>query len=37
MLGTGKRVLIYNGQNDFIVSTPSVLTWLQNVEWYGAQ
>lgn len=37
MLGTGKRVLIYNGQNDFIVSTASVLTWLQNVEWSGAQ
>lgn len=37
MLSSGKRILIYNGQNDFIVNTAGVLTYLQNMEWPGAR
>ena len=29
----GLRVLIYNGQNDFVVNTPGVLTYLNSLEW----
>lgn len=34
---SGKRVLIYNGQNDFVVNTAGVVTYLQDLEWSGAQ
>jgi carboxypeptidase C (cathepsin A) len=37
MLSSGKRILIFNGQNDFSVNTAGVLSYLQNVEWPGAK
>lgn len=37
VIKTGKRVLIYNGQNDFIVNTAGVITYLQSLEWPGVR
>ncbi len=37
VLKSGKRVMIYNGQNDFIVNTAGVVTYLQSLEWPGVR
>lgn len=37
MLKSGKRILVYNGQNDVLANTPGVLTYLNNLEWPGAR
>ena len=37
ILSSGKRVLVYTGQNDFIANSASVLTFLQDAEWKGAR
>lgn len=29
------RVLIYNGQDDFVVNTPGVLAYLNGINWEG--
>lgn len=29
------RVMIYNGQDDFVVNTPGVLNYLNNLNWIG--
>ena len=33
ILNRGLRVMIYNGQNDFIVNTPGVLNYLNALSW----
>jgi len=37
LLSLGVKTLIYNGQNDFIVNTAGVLTYLNTLEWPSAQ
>jgi len=29
------KVLIYNGQDDFVVNTPGVLTYINGMNWEG--
>lgn len=36
LLSNKVRVLIYNGQNDFKVTTAGVVSYLQSLEWDGA-
>jgi hypothetical protein len=31
MLSSGKRILVFNGQYDYKVNTPGVLTYLENL------
>ncbi len=31
------RVLLYNGQDDFIINTYSALKWINNMQWSGIQ
>lgn len=31
------KVLIYNGQDDFVVNTPGVLTYLNSLNWQGTR
>lgn len=33
ILKTGLKVLIYNGQDDFVVNTPGVLNYLNDLNW----
>lgn len=37
ILKSGKRTLIYTGQNDVITNSAGVLTCLQDAEWPGAR
>lgn len=37
MLSSGKRILLFNGQNDLSVNPAGVLSYLQNLEWPGAR
>jgi carboxypeptidase C (cathepsin A) len=35
LLRKGTRVMIYNGQDDFVVNTPGVLNYLNGLNWEG--
>lgn len=37
VLNMGLKTLIYNGQNDFIVNTAGVLTYLNTLKWKNAK
>ena len=37
LLNLDLKVMIYNGQNDFIVNTPGVLNYLNTLEWNFAR
>jgi carboxypeptidase C (cathepsin A) len=37
LLDLGVKTLIYNGQNDFIVNTAGVLTYMNTLQWKNAK
>ncbi len=37
LLDLGVKTLIYNGQNDFVINTAGVLTYMNTLQWKNAK